>query len=171
MISTPPVEPAQARRLEFIFLIPGGFLCTHRPSVANAVPGSCVSLCLWDRRRRSAGINHYLLPYGDGEEYNLRYGGYSIGRLIEEMRRMGSRTGDLEAKVFGGAAVIPAGSAGDHAGDKNVKMALECMQAEGIPVVARRSGGHNGLLVRMFTTSGDVLVRPVRTEVASLYTC
>jgi hypothetical protein len=42
---------------------------------------------------------------------SLRYGDIAIERLILKMSRLGCGTGDLRAKVFGGAAVLPFGVA------------------------------------------------------------
>jgi chemotaxis protein CheD len=147
--------------LEFVYLLPGALFCTHRPSVVSTVLGSCVALCLWDCRQRIAGINHYVLPYYGDEEPSLRYGDFSIAQLLEAMRRLGGRIEDIEAKIFGGAAVIPVAAIEGSVGDKNVRLALEYMEAKGIPVVARRSGGRRGLLIRMSTRTGEVLVRQI----------
>ncbi len=147
--------------MEFVYLLPGALYCTHRPGVVSTVLGSCVAVCLWDGRRRIAGINHYVLPYTGAEQPSLRYGDFSIAQLLEAMRRLGGRIEDMEAKIFGGAAVIPIATIEGSVGDKNVKLALEHMADKGIPVVARRSGGRKGLLIRMSTRTGEVLVRPI----------
>ena len=156
-----PIDSAETSQLEFVYLLPGALYCTHRPRVVSTVLGSCVALCLWDRHRRIAGINHFVLPYCGNEEPSLRYGDFSIAQLLEAMRRHGGRIADMEAKIFGGAAVIPVAAIEGSVGGKNVSLALEYMAAKGIPVVARRSGGRRGLLIRMSTCTGEVLVRPI----------
>ena len=44
-------------------------------------------------------------------------------------------------------------------------MGLDWLRSRGIPVIARRTGGEQGLLVRFFTGSGRVLVRTVSSSV------
>ena len=46
-------------------------------------------------------------------------------------------------------------------GPQRAHFLLEQLLEHGIPVIARRTGGRSGLLIRLFTESGDVLVRRV----------
>jgi chemotaxis protein CheD len=144
--------------LRQIFLEPGGLYCTNKPAVIRTVLGSCVAVCLIDRHCRAAGMNHYVLPTGQS---TLRYGDIAIEHLIHKMARLGCNIGDLRAKVFGGAAVLPYGAAEDTVGTKNVDIALEWLRSRAIPVMARRTGGENGLLIRLYTATGRVMVRPI----------
>jgi chemotaxis protein CheD len=147
--------------LRRIFLMPGGLFCTSEPGVVTTVLGSCVAVCLWDARHLCAGINHYVLPRCDTGEPGLRYGDVSISRLIERMQRLGCSLRDLEAKIFGGAAVLPVRDPAMSVGGKNIELALERMRALGIPIIARRTGGLSGLSVRMHTGNGAVLVKSI----------
>ncbi len=144
--------------LRQIFLEPGGLACSAKPAVIRTVLGSCVAVCLMDRHGRAAGMNHFVLPTGQN---SLRYGDVAIEQLILKMGRLGCGPGDLQAKVFGGAAVLPFGIAEDTVGTKNVNIAIEWLRNRSIPVVARRTGGENGLLIRLYTGTGRVMVRPI----------
>jgi len=148
----PPVE---------VFLPPGAVHCTEVPSRVTTILGFCVAVCLWDNVRQVGGMNHYILPYRRENRPSPRFGDFAIARLVEEMRRLGCNQDPLRAKVFGGAAVLPFASGGDPVGDQNVRVALERLHVHGIPVIARRTGGRSGLLIRLFTQSGDVMVRRV----------
>ncbi len=148
------------------FLPPAAVHCTAVPSRVTTILGSCVAVCLWDRVRRMGGINHYVLPHRRDDSPSLRFGDVAIARLLEEMRQLGCNPGSLRAKVFGGAAVLPYASGGDPVGDQNVRVALDRLHAHGIPVIARQTGGRSGLLIRMFTESGEVLVRRVAAGAA-----
>ncbi len=106
-------------------------------------------------------MNHYVLPTGHS---TLRYGDIAIEHLIHKLNRLGCNIGDLRAKVFGGAAVLPYGAAEDTVGTKNVDMALEWLRSRAIPVMARRTGGENGLLIRLYTATGRVMVRPIASS-------
>jgi chemotaxis protein CheD len=147
--------------LRQIFLQPGGLYCSAESAVIRTVLGSCVAVCLVDRFGRGAGMNHYVLPSNPGGQPSLRYGDVAIEQLILKLSRLGCNTADLRAKVFGGAAVLPFGAPEDTVGNKNVAIALEWLRLRSIPVVARRTGGENGLLVRLYTASGRVMVRPI----------
>jgi chemotaxis protein CheD len=152
-----------ASNLPHVFLYPGTMYCTTKPSVVTTVLGSCVAVCLIDRSRQLSGINHFLLPRGEGTS-SLRHGGSAIAMLLEEMLRLGARPGHIEAKVFGGAAVLPVSNSEGAVGGKNVAAALKCLRALDTEVVARRTGGKNGMLIRLFTATGDVLVRRIASS-------
>jgi chemotaxis protein CheD len=144
-----------------VFLPPGAVHCTSAPSRVTTILGSCVAVCLWDNVRLVGGMNHFILPYRGGNHPSPRFGDVAIARLVEEMRHLGCSLGSLRAKVFGGAAVLPIASGGDPVGDQNVRVALGLLHQHGIPVIARRTGGQTGLLIRLFTESGDVMLRRV----------
>ncbi len=147
------------------FLTPGTLYCSAEPAVVGTVLGSCVAVCLIDRHGRAAGMNHFVLPFKPAGDGSLRYGDVALERLHERMGRLGCDTGDLRAKIFGGAAVLPFGAAGETVGARNVRMALDWLHGRGIPVVARRTGGKNGLLIRFHTGSGRVLVRKITSAI------
>lgn len=147
-----------------VFLYPGTMHCASEPCVVTTVLGSCIAVCLTDRSRRISGINHFLLPRGSRNQSSLRHGETAIPMLLEEMLRLGCRIENIEAKVFGGAAVLPMNKPEDAVGAKNVAVALKCLGACNIVVTARRTGGKSGLLIRLFTATGEVLVRRVDTS-------
>ncbi len=151
--------------LPHIFLYPGTMYCAPEPSVVTTVLGSCVAVCLSDRAQRISGVNHFMLPRAGKSRPSPRHGDSAIAMLFEEMLRLGCRVQDIEAKVFGGAAVLPVNRPEDAVGAKNVIVALKCLRALDLPIVARRTGGRSGMVIRLFTATGDVLVRRVASTV------
>jgi chemotaxis receptor (MCP) glutamine deamidase CheD len=149
-----------------IHLSAGALCCRVEPSVLSTVLGSCVSVALWDRERGIGGLNHFVLPSRGNEPPSLRYGDCAIDRLIESMLDLGASLETLDAKLFGGAAVLPANSVEESVGTHNVDFALARLNSLGISIVARRTGGRNGMSIQLFTVSGDVLVRqiPILTD-------
>jgi chemotaxis protein CheD len=150
-----------------IFLVPGTICCSAEPAVVTTILGSCVAVCLFDRRRRVGGMNHYLLPRQRGEQDSPRYGDVAFRQLLAAMTRLGCKEGDLRAKVFGGAAVLPFASQADTVGTQNVVVALEVLRQHAIPVLARRTGGQRGLYLRFHTAIGRVLVRELAGDPAN----
>ena len=161
----PPERPAE--QVVQVFLTPGTLYCSARPAVITTVLGSCVAVCLVDRQHRAAAMNHFVLPNNPSGEDSLRYGDVALDRLLDRMGRLGCDLGDLRAKVFGGAAVLPFGETGDTVGTRNVQIAIDWLRSRAIPVVARRTGGKNGLLVRFDAGSGRVLVRRISAAVGA----
>jgi chemotaxis protein CheD len=147
--------------LPAVFLYPATMFCTAAPTVVTTVLGSCVAVSLTDRRRGISGLNHYLLPSAERGVPSLRHGETAIPLLFDEMLRLGCRPEDIEAKIFGGAAVLPVGNPEGAVGSRNIAVALDSLRALGIEVVARRTGGKSGMLMRLFTATGEVLMRKV----------
>ncbi len=149
-------EPARS-----VFLMQDTIYCAPEPTWIATVLGSCVAVCLWDAARHCGGMNHYLLPRCNVPEPSARYGDVAVDLLVEGMLGMGCRVGNLQAKIFGGAAVLPYGAVADTVGDGNVRVAREILARWRIPIVVSRTGGTNGLQVRFDTESGDVLIRGI----------
>jgi chemotaxis protein CheD len=139
-------------------LMQGDIQCSSDAKILMTVLGSCVAVCLWDKLRGIGGMNHFVLPYARRGESNSRYGDVAIDELLSGLLRLGCRTADLQAKVFGGAAVLPFGG-GQTVGSNNVQYALDRLQRDRIKITARRTGGILGLQVRFHTRTGDAFVR------------
>jgi chemotaxis protein CheD len=97
--------------------------------------GSCIAACLWDREKRVGGMNHFLLPEGQGGESG-RYGYYAMELLIGELIKRGATRSTMEAKVFGGGAVI-SGMSSINVGERNTAFVLEYLRTERITVVSK----------------------------------
>jgi chemotaxis protein CheD len=137
------------------------YYVTTTPTEIITVLGSCVAVCLLDKKRLIAGMNHYLLPLWNGSGLkSLKYGNVSIVRMIEEMEKKGANIRDMEAKIFGGAII----NISDRisVGPKNVQVALDMMQEYKIPVIASDVGGDRGRKIIFSSVNGDVYLKYAR---------
>jgi len=103
-------------------------------------------------------MNHFVLPIDRHGEKSTRYGDVAIDALEAALLRLGCRIGDLQAKVFGGAAVLPFGE-GQTVGSNNVQLALERLHRDRIRITAQRTGGTVGQQIRFHTGTGEAFVR------------
>jgi chemotaxis protein CheD len=146
-----------------VFLLPGQVHASGEGSVVATVLGSCVSVCLVDRARAIGGINHFLLPCGDGHASptSSRFGAPALQLLLDQLVALGASPRDLEAKVFGGASVLGTAtrSVGEPLGQKNIAVAMTLLGREGIPVVASDVGGERGRKLMFDTQRGDAWVK------------
>jgi chemotaxis receptor (MCP) glutamine deamidase CheD len=138
-----------------VFLSPGEVICLAEPTLVTTVLGSCVSVTLWDKDRRIGGLNHFVLSRGGTSS---RYGDTAMLELLEGVLDLGAHLRSLEAKVFGGAAVLPVGGEGT-VGTANVAFALGELARRGIPVAGRRTGGERGRQLVFNTETGEAFVR------------
>lgn len=121
-------------------ILPGEYYATGRKMLIVTVLGSCVSACIRDNRTGIGGMNHFMLPANtDGGEplsASARYGTYAMEILINQLLKMGASRQSLEAKVFGGGNVMK-GFTIANVGERNARFALEYLQNEEIPVLAK----------------------------------
>jgi chemotaxis protein CheD len=154
--------PARAPgQLRVVYLLPADLAAVDgdSPRTMMTVLGSCVSVCLWDRRGRGGGMNHYVLPRRGTNEMTARYGDVAIPRLVSRLLALGVSRDDLRAKIFGGAHVLhDTATGGRTLGGDNVEVAIQAMHAQGIPVVSEDVGGTRGRKLAFNTVDGTALV-------------
>ena len=115
-------------------VLPGEYFVHDQDILVTTTLGSCIAACLWDRERHIGGMNHFMLPDGVGD--SGRYGSYAMELLINELLQRGATRQMLEAKVFGGGAVI-AGMNSINVGERNTQFVIEYLRTERIPIVSR----------------------------------
>jgi chemotaxis protein CheD len=144
-------------------LLPGEYFATGNDMLLVTVLGSCVSLCLRDRESGFGGMNHFMLPEGqaDSAGTSARYGAYAMEVLINEILKRGGRRERLEAKLFGGGAVL-ADLSSLNVGERNSQFALDYLKTESIPVAAKDLLGEYPRKVYYFPASGRVRVKTLR---------
>ena len=91
--------------METIYLYPAALVVPKKPTIVHTILGSCVSVCLFDKKNNFGGINHFMLPLWNGNGLaSPKYGNIAIEKLYENMLQTGSEHKNLIAKVFGGGA-------------------------------------------------------------------
>ncbi len=140
------------------FLYPSSFFASKEPYMVKTILGSCVSICLWDKRLKIGGINHYMLPNWTGNDLaSPKYGNIALDKLIERLQSMGSRVEDLQAKIFGGGELLDSGKGNSIVvGERNIRIARLLLEDRKIPIVASSIGGKRGRKILFFTDTGEV---------------
>jgi chemotaxis protein CheD len=108
-----------------------------------------------------------MLPEGGGDQHNVlsssaRYGGYAMEVLINQLVKLGAGRNRLEAKVFGGAAVLR-GFTTVQVGAMNSEFVLDYLHAERIRVVAEDLLDIYPRKVYFFPATGRVMVRKLKS--------
>lgn len=130
------------------------------PAAISTVLGSCVAVCLYDTKLGIGGMNHYLLPFWNGNGLqSLRFGNISIPILIETMLERGSSIRTLEAKIFGGASMNASTNENMMIGKKNILVAKEILKSYNIAIVAEDVGGTNGRKIQFDIERKKVLLK------------
>ncbi|MGE3550751.1 MAG: chemotaxis protein CheD [Geobacter sp.] len=147
------------------FLFPGTLYAAQQEYQITTVLGSCVAVCLWDKISGGGGMNHFMLPFWNGEGLATpKYGSIAMERLLERVLGFGCRREHLVAKVFGGANINNTANEAFLIGDRNATLALQVLQDWNIPVTASDVGGRTGRKIIMNTQTGVVLVSKGRSR-------
>jgi chemotaxis protein CheD len=149
-------------------LLPNEYYVTPDDMVLSTVLGSCVAACVRDSTAGVGGMNHFMLPddggtgnssgSGGNGSASMRYGAYAMEMLLNELLKAGARRERLEAKVFGGGAVL-ANMTMLNIGDRNADFVLRYLQMEQVRVTAQDLRGSLPRRISYFPRSGKVMVR------------
>jgi chemotaxis protein CheD len=143
-------------RYDAVKVLPGEYFVSTEDVLIMTVLGSCIAACVWDGKARVGGMNHFMLP--EGEDGSGRYGSYAMELLLNEMIKMGARRETMQAKVFGGGAVM-AGFTTMNVGERNTKFVLDYLATERIPVVSQDVLDIHPRKVCFFPVTGKALVK------------
>jgi chemotaxis protein CheD len=160
---TPKIYYDRTFKIEGAKILPGEYFATDHDMVIATTLGSCVSACIRDRGNGIGGMNHFMLPENVREQglwgsSSARYGGYAMEMLINQLLKLGARRHALEAKLFGGGAVIKQMKT-INVGERNAKFALDYLQTEGISLVSSDLLDIYPRKVFFFPRTGKVLVK------------
>jgi chemotaxis protein CheD len=146
-------------------ILPGEYYYTGKDMVIVTVLGSCVSACIRDRVSGVGGMNHFMLPDGGDIDSpvsaSARYGTYAMEILINDLLKAGARRENLEAKVFGGGAVLQGFNA-INVGERNAAFVRSFLKTENIRILAEDLNDVHPRKVYYFPRSGKVLVKKLR---------
>lgn len=147
------------------FLLPGTIFVSQEEAEITTILGSCVAVCLWDPITKIGGMNHYLLPLWNGEGLPTpKYGNVAIPKLLQKVKEMGANMSKLQAKVFGGAAVLEVVNQRSsilNVGQRNIEIAFEELEKNRIKIVNYDVGGEFGRKIIMFTTSFEIRLKRI----------
>jgi len=154
-----------------VIIYPGEFYVSTQDIIATVL-GSCISVCIKDKKTGLAGMNHFMLP-GDvrSEEMFLsasaKYGMFAMEQLINEMiKRKGSKK-DFEAKVFGGGHVLNFRKTDGNVPESNIDFVRAFLRMEQIAIVKEDVGGYSGRKILFFPETAKVLLQRLESSVDS----
>jgi len=139
------------------FLLPSQIFVTSENYKITTILGSCVAICLWDGVKKIGGMNHFLLPYWNGNGLaSPKYGSIAVEKLIARMIKEGSNIKNIKAKVFGGGYILGLDSSIFNIGKRNIAIAERLLTQYNIEIIAKSVGGKNGRKIYFDTETGIV---------------
>ena len=111
-------------------------------------------------------MNHFLLPSDNAGDNpvsaSARYGVYAMEILITQILKLGGDKRRLEAKVFGGGAVLQ-GMTTNIVGQRNAEFVVDFLKTEQIPILASDLLDIYPRKVYFFPETGEVKVRKLKS--------
>ena len=142
---------------EKYYLEPGYIFLAEKPTSISTVLGSCVSVSIYDRKRKVGGMNHFQVPFAaDSDQATARYGNVATITLIRMMIHDGSKIKNLEAQILGGAhnrKVSP-----KDIGMENIMAAKRILTRERIHVTSEDVRGGKGRKIVFNTGTNEIAV-------------
>jgi len=145
------------------FLYAGQVIVSIEPMEIYTVLGSCISICIWDKKLHIGGMIHYMLPMWNGTGLATpKYGDIAIPKLVNKLYSMGSEKKDLVAKMFGGGAVIKTVGEKYNVGKRNILLGKDVLHELEIPIVSYNVGTNSGRKLKFFTGTGKILMKMLK---------
>ncbi|MDD7972412.1 chemotaxis protein CheD [Roseinatronobacter alkalisoli] len=145
-----------------IHIVQGEHQISGQPgTVITTVLGSCVAACIYDPECGIGGMNHFLLPESASGSGDIRYAAAAMEVLINGLLRQGALRNRMQAKLFGGARMIPTLP---DIGRRNAEMAQRILQNDGIRVVSGDLCGNEARRIRFWPTTGRVQMQLLGNE-------
>ncbi len=142
---------------ENYFLKPGYIFLSVKPTIISTVLGSSVSVCLYDRKRKVGGMNHFKLPsIADPKKSTAEYGNVATLTLIRMMLEDGSKRKHIEAQIFGGA--FRGDGCDRDIGSDNIKVARKVLARERLQIVSEDVGGQKGRKIVFDTIKNEIAI-------------
>lgn len=137
----------------------------NEPGVIKTILGSCIGLCLWDKRRKIGGMVHIMLATNKSEttENKSKYADTAVHTLIEEMKKQGANLEDVEASIYGGASMFASINKDFtlNIGLENFRVVKEQLKLYGIRIKFEDVGGTSGRYITFDTQIGEIIVRVI----------
>jgi chemotaxis protein CheD len=144
-----------------VYLHPGQNHVGATPITLKMILGSCAGVFLFDPILRVGGATHFMLPHHGEGQMSGRYGDIALKQLLDGIWALGSNRKNIQAKVFGGASMLPAlrdqaNSNIGQIGRRNIEIAYEILERESIAIVERNVFGNQGRKISMISNTGEI---------------
>lgn len=146
-------------------VVPGEFYVTNSDEGIATILGSCVSCCIRDKVFGIGGLNHFMLPETTAKDLaqnsvtNIgKAGDWAMEFLINAILLNGGQRENLEAKIFGGAQMIP-GFKNASIGQRNILFVKSYLIRERLDVISSDLGGDPPRKIMYFPQTGNVKLK------------
>ena len=154
-----------------VIIYPGEYHVSSEDIIATVL-GSCIAVCIKDKKTGIAGMNHFMLP-GDVRSADMflsssaKYGMFAMEQLINDMIKKNGSKKDFDAKVFGGGHVLNFKKTDGNVPESNIEFVKAFLKMEQISIVSEDVGGYAGRKILFFPDTAKVLLKRLTSTVDS----
>ncbi|MDK2946541.1 chemoreceptor glutamine deamidase/glutamate methylesterase CheD [Geotoga petraea] len=125
--------------------------------------GSCVGVCLLDKKKKIGAMIHVMLPDSGGKDTPKpgKYADSGIKIVLNEMKNKGANLSSIEAKIAGGAAMFGNSSKTMDIGKRNVEAIKNILKQENIRIVAEDTGGNRARSIEFNVNNSELMIKKV----------
>ncbi len=149
-------------------LLPGEYYVTRHDELIFTVLGSCVSVCVRDRKLKIGGMNHFMLPQERRSGARAwagntaRFGTVAMEHLLNEILKLGGERDNLEFKIVGGGKLLDISL---DVGASNIHFVRDYLKAAGFSVSGEDLGDSCARKVYYSPTTGMLRVKRLTATV------
>ena len=137
------------------YLKPGYIYFSSEGHIVETVLGSCVSVCLFDNKKKLGIMTHYIYAFHREDERKGITGSVALPFALNLMMEKGAQKKDIEAHVIGGGKNP---KLSDKIGKENSEYALEFLRKNKIIIKTIDVGMEKSRKVFFNTETGEVKV-------------
>ena len=134
--------------------------------------GSCVGICIYDRKLKIGGLSHIMLPdstmFSRGEINRMKFADTAVGDMLQSLVSKGADKRTLVAKIAGGAKMfeVPPDSQLGNIGERNVRSVKNVLGQLRVPIIAEETGLNYGRTVYFDIETGIMKVQSLNRSVS-----
>ena len=134
--------------------------------------GSCVGICIYDRKLKIGGLSHIMLPdstmFTRGEINRMKFADTAICDMISILVNKGADKKSLSAKIAGGAQMfkVQEDSQLGNIGERNIKSVKNALSELRIPLLAEDTGLNYGRTVYFDIETGIMKVQSLNRSIS-----
>lgn len=137
------------------YLKPGYVFFSSEGHIIETVLGSCVSVCLFDKRKKIGVMTHYIYAFHRENERKGFTGSVALPFALNLMKENGSQKNDIEAHIIGGGKNP---KLSDKIGKENSEYALEFLRKNNLSIKTIDVGMELSRKVIFDTNNGEIKV-------------
>ncbi len=142
----------------------------EKPDSLKTVVGSCIALCLWDRKQKIGGMAHIMMPKNPGKSSidAGKYADTAVSLIINYMEKKKSNINDLIAKLIGGASMFQDldKKSSFNIGNNNYEAVKLQLKKYKIPIKFEEIGGTTGRNVTFDISDGKVNIKTFQSTIS-----